>query len=313
MIFKTPEFWQKNTAITYLLSPFSWIYFAGYKIKALFSKPYKSAIPVICVGGVVAGGSGKSPVLQAIVKLLLKDGRYQRPVILTRGYGGILKGPTKVDAAYHSFSDVGDEALMHLPIAPVIVSKDRSAGAKLAEAMGADIIIMDDGLQNFSLQKDLSFLVIDSIQGLRNNRLIPAGPLREPFESAHKKCAGIIETGGKSINLSIKTTLNIVSNHDKEKTYFAFAGLGRPEKFKETLISNSFRVTGFKSFPDHYPYTHNDIEFLLKAANEAQLITTQKDFVRIPEKFKTYIDVLLIELSFDNEQDFLTWLGSLKS
>lgn len=289
--------------------PFSWIYFVGYKLKLKLSKTYKSSLPVICIGGVVTGGSGKTPVLQAVIKLILEKDIYKRPVILTRGYGGKLDGPTQVDVIHHSSDDVGDEALMHTRLAPVIVSKNRSAGAKLAEAMGADVIVMDDGLQNYSLHKDISFLVIDSRQGLGNKHLLPAGPLREPYDMAVKKCVCVIETGEKTFHESIKTTLHITSNHNMNLSYFGFAGLGRPEKFKQTLLENGFKLAGFKSFPDHFPYSDEDIKSLLKIAGKHRLITTEKDAMRISNDYKHHLDVLTIELIFD---DVTKIIGLLK-
>ena len=186
------------------------------------------------------------------------------------------------------------------------MSKNRADGAMMAEMMGADFILMDDGLQNTDLHKDISFLVMDSVYGVGNGQIIPAGPLREPYDLAKSKCAAIIETGGKSLENSIKTSLEIVSNHDKTKSYFAFAGLGRPEKFKDTLIENGFLLSGFQAFPDHHPYKEHDIESLMKQAENNPLITTQKDFVRIPDIYKPMVDTVIIELTFDKPENIIS-------
>lgn len=295
-----PKFWQEDGVLAKLLAPLSCLYVLGLRVKENLSKPYKSKLPVICIGGVVVGGSGKTPVLRAVLKTITEQGIYERPVILTRGYGGSLKGPTQVYLGIHTAKDVGDEAITHAAYAPVIVSANRAHGARLAEAMGADVILMDDGLQNTSLHKDISFLVVDSVQGMGNGRVLPAGPLREPYERARKKCAAVIETGGKNIADSLKTTLSITSNHNKDISYFGFAGLGNPEKFRQTLLQNGFKLAGFKAFPDHHAYTDSDIESLVYLAGRHRLITTEKDAVKISDTYKNQIDVLSIEISFDD-------------
>lgn len=305
MRLKAPAFWQNNNLISNLLIPASCLYKIGYDFKKRMAKPYKSSIPVVCVGGVVTGGSGKTPVLQAILKLIVTHKLYERPIILTRGYGGKLKGPIVVDTAIHTAQDVGDEAILHAHYANVIVSKNRADGAMMAEMMGADIILMDDGLQNHSLFKHVSFLVMDGAAGLGNGRLLPAGPLREPYDDARQKCAAIIETGANTLSDAIKTTLSITSNHNKDLSYFGFSGLGNPKKFKQTLLQNGFKLAGFKAFPDHYAYKDADIQNLLHLAGKHRLITTEKDAVKISDDFKSQIDVLSIELTFQSPQDIV--------
>lgn len=301
---KTPEFWQHRTWRSALLLPLSWIYSSVYTLKTRFSKPYRSRLPVICIGGIVAGGSGKTPVLHALADLIQAQDIYNRPVILTRGYGGTLKGPTKVDVSVHSAADVGDESILHAARLPTIVARDRAAGARLAEAMGADVILMDDGMQNTTLAKTLSFAVIDAAYGTGNGWILPAGPLRETMNSALKKIDGVIITGGM-LPLSLpkpvlQTRLSITSHHDKNRTYYGFAGLGRPEKFRQTLESNGFRLVGFRSFADHHKYSRKDIETLLSHAGVHRLITTEKDIVKIPTEFHDRIDVLKISLAFED-------------
>ncbi len=302
MLPSTPKLWQTRGLLAYALLPFSWLYNFGHCIKTRLSTPYQSTLPVICVGGVVVGGSGKTPIVHVLIKLAREEMGFVNPVILTRGYGGSLRGPTVVDARQHNYKDVGDEALLHAAHASTIVSKDRAAGLRLAEAMGADLVIMDDGLQNNSIAKTISFAVVDAQYKFGNGFTLPAGPLREPVACALKKIDAVIFTNGDASidKTAFKTSLQILSDNDKNRKYLAFAGLGHPEKFKATLEQNGFNVKAFKPFPDHYPYTPEDIEQLFDLANEDMLITTQKDLVRIPGAYWNHIHTLNIGYVFDN-------------
>ncbi|HEU4838979.1 MAG TPA: tetraacyldisaccharide 4'-kinase [Micavibrio sp.] len=314
MPLKTPAFWTDRNVISTALRPFSCAYRLGHKIKMALARPYKSAIPVLCVGGIVAGGSGKTPIVHAVVDLIREQGIFENPVILTRGYGGSLKGPTLVDLSVHSAEGVGDEALLHASRAPTVVARNRSQGAMLAEAMNADIIVMDDGFQNHSLEKSLSFLVIDSSQGLGNGYCLPAGPLREPLEEALRRCALVIRTGGES-NFPVlekpaaKAVLHIVSSNDHGKSYVAFAGLGHPEKFRRTLEEDGFKIARFVPFADHHPYSRADMATL--KADGLPLITTEKDFMRIPADDRSGIDVVRISYSFETPQTVIDHLKRL--
>jgi tetraacyldisaccharide 4'-kinase len=307
MPLKTPRFWQTRGLISYALLPFSAVYRLAHLLKTVLTTSYKSSVPVICIGGIVAGGSGKTPALHALLSLLQKDGIFQNIVILTRGYGGTLKGPTLVDPARHTHHDVGDEALLHATHAPTIVSARRVQGAQLAQAMGADLILMDDGLQNPRLAKTLSLLVLDGQQGTGNGFLLPAGPLREPLASALSKCKAVINVGNGKID-GFTAHRKIASHHDKDISYIAFCGLGYPEKFRDTLVQNGFTLKGFESFADHHPYTEHDIKYLRNLAGDARLITTEKDMVRIPPAYREGIDVLAAPLVFDHPEDVLVFV-----
>lgn len=303
MLPETPSFWQTRNLQAYMLLPISWIFNAAHCLKTLMAHPYTCSVPVICVGGVVAGGSGKTPVVHALLNLAREEMKFVNPVILTRGYGGSLQGPSLVDPQAHNFTDVGDEALLHAAQAPTIVSKDRAAGVRLAEAMGADLVIMDDGLQNNSVAKTISFAVVDARYKFGNGFTIPAGPLREPIACAMKKIDAVIVTNGDTgidEKPVFKTSLEIISDNDRAKSYAGFAGLGLPEKFKATLESSGFRLKSFKSFPDHYPYKPQDIEQLFRDAGDSTLITTQKDLVRIPSAFWNDIHTLNISIKFND-------------
>ncbi len=317
MPLKTPKFWQTKGLAARLLWPVSQIYGLCHKIKASLVKPYKSALPVLCVGGAIAGGSGKTPTVHAIIDLIRNEGPFESPVILTRGYGGVLEGPTLVVPEKHSAKDVGDEALLHAAKAPTIVSRDRAAGARLAELMGADVIIMDDGLQNSSLEKTMSVLAMDTSIGIGNGYMIPAGPLREPLADALQKSTAIIHTNGTASLATdkpvLRTTFKVTSSHDMTKKWIAFAGIGYPEKFRQTLQDNGFELAVFKSFPDHHAYTARDLDSLPKTSDVLSYITTAKDWVRLPPSWQDSVEVLDVALSFENPDLMIRLLKSLKA
>ncbi|MCB1681684.1 MAG: tetraacyldisaccharide 4'-kinase [Alphaproteobacteria bacterium] len=331
MVLKTPAFWYRanNTRSVPLaelaLTPLSWLYDSGRKLKTLGITPQNAKIPVLCLGNIVSGGSGKTPAVQSIRKILITAALTKNPFILSRGYGGNLSGPLKVDPSNHSSANVGDEPLLLAAEGPVIVSRDRPAGARLAEKLGADLILMDDGFQNPSLKKDISFLVMDGQSALGNGKLLPAGPLREPLDEALERTDAVILIGDdkESMQKRIPSRIPVFlaeiqprSSLDSHADYFAFAGIGRPEKFKNTLESQHIKIAGFKSFADHHPYTHKDIEILLREAKEknAKLVTTEKDRMRIPVSLRDKIDVLPIELKWNNPERLVEFLQtSLKN
>src|SRR5690242_8382635 len=193
---RAPDFWTRTDFVSQfavtLLTPFGWLYGASVAYRASHSNPYQAACKVLCVGNLTAGGTGKTPIAIAIAKALLARGT--KPVFLTRGYGGQVRGPAFVTADDRA-THVGDEPLLLASVAPVIVAADRAAGAKLAEENGFDIIIMDDGLQNFSLRKDLSVIVVDAEAGFGNSRILPAGPLREPARQGLQRAQAVILSG----------------------------------------------------------------------------------------------------------------------
>lgn len=317
MNLKTPNFWYNNkTSVLskikiWGLTPLSILYGIGHFTRYYSSSSYKSALPVICVGNATAGGSGKTPVAIALYALLKTEQPNKKTVFLTRGYGGRLSGPVLVDPKQHTSEDVGDEALLLAKHGPVIVSANRKLGAQCAEQNGYGLILMDDGLQNPGLKKDLKLLVIDGETGFGNRKLLPAGPLREPLNEAFTKTDAFIIIGND--NRKIKETLpngkpvfsahiDIAKNakYKKTKPYIAFTGIGQPEKFETTLHNASIKLLKFHSFPDHYKFHPDELETLhLEAkANKARLITTEKDAMRLPPEFKSTapLDILPIEL-----------------
>lgn len=304
---RAPSFWWTRPGIAaQILRPAAGVYRAASALSQKNIVPYAPLIPVICVGNVVAGGAGKTPAVQALTALLFDAGITKYPSILLRGYGGALHGPTAVDPAMHGYKDVGDEAILHAAYAPTIIARDRAAGVKLAQFSGADMVIMDDGLQNPSVKKTISFLMVDGAQGIGNGMTLPAGPLREPLAAALKKTDAIILNGD---TLAFATDKPIFRAHiapaslpDINVPYIAFAGLGRPEKFRNTLGEAGVTIAGWHPFPDHHPYRDTDLQPLIDdaAAKGAVLITTEKDAVRIPEFYRNMVKTLPVRMAFDD-------------
>jgi tetraacyldisaccharide 4'-kinase len=278
-------------------------------------KGASASIPVVCVGNPIAGGAGKTPAAIEIARLLLLGRR--RPVFLTRGYGGRLKGPVQVDLKKHTAGDVGDEPLLLARSAPCVVARDRVQGAEFAAKLG-DVIVMDDGFQNPSLKKNMALLVIDSDQGIGNGLCIPAGPLRAPVEDQLKRADAVIVIGEGTETgfLSRRKKLPVlaarlvpdakVTGTLKGRRVLAYAGIGRPQKFAGTLKALGADVVRLAAFPDHHVFTAAEARALLDdaARDDLTLVTTEKDFARLtgPElkwlADKSY--ALPVRLAFDN-------------
>lgn len=285
---RAPDFWKNDGLAARLLAPLGALYGLSVRRRQQRARPYRSKARVLCVGNLTAGGSGKTPVAMALAWML--EARGQTVVFLSRGYGGRLSGPVRVDPAKHSAADVGDEALLLADVAPTVVARDRARGAELAESLGAQVIVMDDGFQNFQLAKDVSIVVVDTDSGFGNRRLIPAGPLREPVEQGLKRADAVVLMGDGGFAIPafhgpvFRAVLRPSAPDGLEgRAVFAIAGIGRPEKFFDTLEAIGARVVGSKAFPDHHPYTAHEIEAAKReAANAgALLVTTEKDLVRI--------------------------------
>ncbi|OQW60999.1 MAG: tetraacyldisaccharide 4'-kinase [Proteobacteria bacterium SG_bin9] len=291
-----PAFWHRPRALmSDMLAPVAAIY--GAISGARMQRPGTSAgIPVICVGNYHAGGAGKTPTVLALLGMLRASGEI--PVVLSRGYGGQLSGPVQVDLARHTAGDVGDEPLMMAAHAPVVVARDRVAGAELAKANGASIIVMDDGFQNPSLNKDASIIVIDSVRGLGNACVFPAGPLRAPLELqlARTDALIVIGEGSAADNIAVEVEArgglvvrarivpepaSLVALHGQR--VLAFAGIGDPERFFSTLRAHGVDVAATEIFPDHHPFTMRDIDGLAARARSQGLllVTTEKDQTRL--------------------------------
>lgn len=315
---RPPEFWNfpegRNGApvLRTLLTPFSWLYahFAQKRIDE--AQPFDPAIPVICVGNATMGGTGKTPVAIYLLKSFRRLG--VNAVGLTRGYGGQEKGPLVVKDG-HSAAQVGDEPLLLARHAPIWVSEARDDGARAARSHGADMIIMDDGHQNPSVVKTLSFVVVDAEVGFGNGRVFPAGPLREKLDRSLARADAIIlmkpspdftiserlaeQLSGQVI---IPAYLAPTAPAPKGKL-FAFAGIGRPNKFFDALRRSGGKIVEEIPFADHYKYKDGDIEnlFLLAAEYEAGLITTEKDHVRLPPGYRKGVKTWPVNVMFEDE------------
>ena len=310
---RAPDFWRSRGPVALLLAPLGMLYGASVALKARFSRPFDAGIPVICVGNLTAGGSGKTPIAIALATSLRALGH--TPYFLTRGYGGSTRGPALASRA-HSADMMGDEALLLARTAPTIVAQDRAAGARLAKDKGATVIVMDDGHQNFSLSKSLSLVVVDGETGFGNGLQIPAGPLREPVAQGLARADAVVIAGDGAPDLQgfpgLVLHAHLKADHAPfaGKTVFAFAGIGRPEKFIASLEQAGAHVTGRCFFPDHHPYTEDDILTLKAVAGEAQLVTTEKDFVRLTVEQRQDIRTLKVAAVFDDSRGLARLLDS---
>lgn len=306
---KQPYFWKSRSFINYLLLPFSLIFIIAVHIRKQFTASYKPLIPVICIGNATAGGAGKTPTAIAIAEFL-KEKEY-KIAFLSKGYGGTLYGPVIVDEKKHNATECGDEPLLLSKIAPVIIAKDRKSGIKLAETFDIDFIIMDDGLQNPYIKKDINILVIDGESAFGNGMLIPAGPMRETLNSALKKANAAILIGNDKMAISHKLTqvplikADIIAKANvQEGGYLAFAGLAFPDKFFSTLKKCGYLVIKQIGFPDHYQYSISDIHKIKKLAESmsCRVITTEKDFVRLNDVQQKNIETLPITLNIHDKE-----------
>lgn len=306
---RAPIFWKDKTLLSTLLLPFSVLYCCAASVCRGTTPSKKLSAKVICVGNLVAGGAGKTPVALALGTLLKNAGKNVH--YLSRGYKSENVGVTRVNIEEHSAEEVGDEPLLLAEVLPTWVSADRVAGAEAAIKAGAEIIIMDDGFQNASLHKDVSLLVVDGHYGFGNERLIPAGPLRECISSAMKRVSAVIIIGEDKHNVQRHIPAGVQVLHAevkpvksaeslKGKQVVAFCAIAAPRKFYRTLLQVGCVVRNHVSYPDHYQFKPEDLEFLRTKAkeHEAVLVTTEKDFVRLPDDMRTQVNVLPIEVEF---------------
>ena len=300
---RAPDFWQKPGLQAQLLAPLGALYGFSVALKARLANPFDPGIPVICVGNLTAGGSGKTPIALAIADMLRAVGH--KPYFLTRGYGGSEHGPALASRG-HNADVVGDEALLLARAAPTIVARDRAAGARLAKEKGATVLVMDDGHQNFNLRKNLSLVVVDAQTGFGNGFQIPAGPLREPVAQGLARADAVILVGHGSPNLAgfpgpvLRAHLVVDGSAFADRPVFAFAGIGRPEKFIASLETSGAKVIGSCFFADHHPYSEDEILELKAIAGDAVLVTTEKDFVRLSIAGREGIKVLKVSARFDD-------------
>ena len=314
MRFLTPQFWQYRSWKSYGLLPLSWLYSWGAACHQFLVRPRKVSIPVICIGNLTLGGSGKTPVVLYIVEKFIKSKffKHHEIAIITRGYGGRYKGPLQVDPIIHTAADVGDEPLLLAQQAPTWIARNRLAAASAAESRGAKIIIMDDGLQNYHLHQNLRFLIVDGHYGFGNGFVFPSGPLRQNLKHALLKTDALVVIGDDKHNLKhrygyskhiFQSYSRTIASLKNDQPVVAFAGLGQPQKFHRSLLEANVNLCDFKSFPDHHYYSDKDMDILCHMANQqqAQLLTTAKDYTRIPLNYQSQITVCEHHLIFTND------------
>jgi tetraacyldisaccharide 4'-kinase len=305
---RTPDFWAREGVWPTLLAPASAAY-AAATARRLRRPGFRAPVPVICCGGVTAGGAGKTPLALDFGARLQARGR--KVAFLTRGYGGTVRGVLAVDPTRHDAALAGDEALLLAAVAETFVAADRAAGARAAVAAGAEVLVMDDGLQNPTLRRDFSFLVIDGGSGFGNGRVIPAGPLREPVAAAAARCRAAVllgddATGAASLlppSLPLLRARLVVEPDPAlaGARVLAFSGIAHPEKFFASVREAGAAPVACRGFADHHAFTAAELEWLHAdaAAADAVLLTTAKDAVRLPAAVRPRVRVLRVRLAWD--------------
>lgn len=318
---RAPGFWWRSppSALARLLQPLGALY-GAVTLKRMRRPGARAGIPVICVGNFVAGGAGKTPTTLALANRLAALG--EAPFALTRGYGGRLSGPLRVETGRHAPVDVGDEPLLLAARLPTIVARERPAGAALARDAGASLVLMDDGLQNPSLHKDLRLAVVDGAVGVGNGLCLPAGPLRAPLAGQFGQVDALVVIGEGAAGDQVAAQALVVGKRVLRARLvppveiqaelaglpvLAVSGIGRPEKFAATLRAAGAHLAGERAYGDHHAYSDADVTALIAEAKAkaCRIAVTEKDMVKLtplwPEAERSLLLCVPVTLVFEDE------------
>ncbi|NWG92888.1 MAG: tetraacyldisaccharide 4'-kinase [Parvularculaceae bacterium] len=302
-----PWFWHEKSlaanAAAFALSPAALLYDIGQQARAAAARPRKIGAPVICIGNATLGGVGKTPFALALNRLLKERGITAH--FQSRGHGGTLRGPVRVDPQ-HGAAEVGDEALLLAREAATFVAKNRRRGAAAAAA-GADVVIMDDGLQNPTVVKDCAFLLVDAADPSGNGRVFPTGPLREPMARACRRADAVVLIGDGAPPVAAAKPLfrahTTIEPQIAPQAVVAFCGIGRPERFFSALEAHGFHLLDRIAFPDHHAFALSELAMLRAKAKRAKaaLITTEKDIVRLTGEAREGVAVAVLRMRIEEE------------